>query len=62
MDHDVDGGPDIEPESGNEVVLGADRTTDDVPPLQHRDLQPCLGEVTGTYQAVVSGSDDDHIR
>jgi len=61
MDHDVRRGADIEPVAGDEVVLGADRAADDVPPFEHEYLAARLGQIAGTGEAVVSRSDNHDI-
>jgi len=61
VDHDVDGGADVDFAAGDDVVLSADRSANDVPTFQDSDLEPGLSKVGGADQAVVAGSQNGNV-
>ena len=58
MNHDVDGRPHIEAETGNQIVPRANRATRQLPLFHHRHFLSGFRQIAGANQAVVPGPDD----
>jgi hypothetical protein len=42
-------------------LFASGRATDDIPPIEHKDLEPSSREVRGRNEAVMTGANDDGI-